>query len=97
MSELSLELYQWEDDAFQRSRYKRKKAINHLTIDVTDPENPVIAAPIDVIRRLADSLALPNFVELPGGYARTYYSDSVPHMAKIMVNNILAKIWRKGK
>jgi hypothetical protein len=88
---------EWESHAFKRTRYKRKKAVNLLSIDITDPEKPIITAPIGVIRRISDSLMLPNFVELPvaGGYARTWFNDSIPNAARQAVNAILTKTWRK--
>lgn len=93
--ELSLELFEYEQKAFERTRYKLKPAVNHMTIDATDPERPIVTAPINVIRKLADRLMLPNFVELPNGYARTYFHDAIPHRARMAVNALVHKLWRK--
>lgn len=93
MSELTLE--QWESKAFERSRYKRKKAVNHATIDAMNPERPVITAPLAVIRGLINMLDISNFVEVEGGYARTDYADTVPHRARQVANAIIRKVWRR--
>ncbi len=93
MPELTLE--QWETKAFERSRYKRKKAVNHATIDCMDPERPVITAPLAVIRGLINMLDLSNFVEVEGGgYARTDYADTMPNRARQVANAIIGKVWR---
>lgn len=96
MPELTLE--QWETKAFERSRYKRKRAVNHATIDCTNPERPVITAPLAVIRGLINMLDLSSFIEIEGGeYARTDYADHVPHRARQVANAIIGKVWKNKK
>ncbi len=95
MPELTCELEQWETKAFERSRYKRKKAVNHAAIDCTDPERPVITAPLAVIRGLINMLDLSNFVEVDGGYARTDYADTIPYRTRITINALIKKVWRR--
>ncbi len=99
MPELTCALLEWETKAFNRSRYKRKKAVNHATIDLMNPERPVITAPLAVIRGIARMLDLSNFVEVDGsdGYARTDYADTVPHRARQIVNAITNKVWKGRK
>ena len=90
MSELTMDLYQWEKAAFER---RRRQAL--LAIEV-DGDHVTVAGPACVVKSVMDTSLL-DYIEVDG-MIRTRLYDPIPHRSRQVANaalKVVGKLWRR--